>query len=99
MRWFVLVCLATVIGTDRPPSVKDPLTFLTRQGCVNTPEMEINLDDALRALKLRQDYTIVNIGTLAPTDPRTGYPTPTLLWKGTDIFGMPVPKPPFDKPS
>ena len=33
----------------------------------------------------------LNIGTLPRTDVRTGYPTPTLLWKGKDLFGMPSP--------
>jgi hypothetical protein len=31
-------------------------------------------------------------------DVRT-YPTPTLLYKGKDLFGMPKPSPPFSEPS
>ena len=73
--------------------------FLTRQGCVNTPEMEVNLDDALRALKLPLDYEVIDIGTLGKTDPRAGYPTPTVLWRSADVFDMPEPKPPFPQPS
>lgn len=80
------------------PTMKD-LTFLTRDGCVNTPEMVTHLDDALIAMKLRRDYQLIDIGTLSKGDPRTGYPTPTILWKGKDIFGMPGPKPPYDVPS
>ena len=75
------------------------LTFLTRDGCVNTPDMVVNLDDALIALKLRRDYQVVDIGKLPKSDPRTGYPTPTILWKGKDIFGMAVPKPPYLEPT
>jgi hypothetical protein len=75
------------------------LTFLTRDGCVNTPDMLNNLDDALIALKLRRDYQVVDIGKLPKDDPRTGYPTPTILWKGQDIFGMSAPKPPYDVPT
>jgi hypothetical protein len=45
------------------------------------------------------DYQFINIAKLPAKDVRTGYPTPTLLWKGKDIFGMPVPKPPYDVPS
>jgi len=58
-----------------------------------------NVEDALKALGWPHDYQFINISTLASTDVRTGYPTPTLLWKGHDIFGMPVPKPPYDVPS
>ena len=95
MMWLSLV-LALVLGVA--PSMKD-LTFLTRDGCVNTPDMVVNLDDALIALKLRRDYQVIDIGTLPKTDPRTGYPTPTLLWKGKDIFGMAAPKPPYNVPT
>ena len=53
-----------------------------------------NLDDALRRLGLGLDYEVVNLGTLSTTDPRTGYPTPTVLYRDRDLFGMPVPSPP-----
>jgi len=84
---------------ETPTSLKNDLVFLTRDGCVNTPDMVNNLDDALTALKWPKDYAYVNIGELPKDDPRTGYPTPTALWKGHDIFGMAVPKPPFPEPS
>ena len=93
-----LLLVVTVNESAAPRSVKD-LTFLTRDDCVNTPDMMFNLDDALKALGWANDYQFINIGKLAKTDARTGYPTPTLLWKGRDIFGMPVPKPPYDVPS
>jgi hypothetical protein len=81
--WIALV-LALALGAA--PTMKD-LAFLTRDGCVNTPDMVNNLDDALAALKLPKD------------DLRTGYPAPTIRWKGKDIFGMSVPKPPYHVPS
>lgn len=93
--WIALL-LALALGAA--PTVKD-LTFLTRDGCVNTPDMVNNLDDALTALKLPKDYQFIDIGKLPKDDPRTGYPTPTILWKGKDIFGMSAPKPPYDVPS
>ena len=80
-------------------SRKPDLVFLTRDGCVNTPDLVSNLDEALNALKLPNDYQYVNIGMLSKADSRTGYPTPTILWKGRDIFGMAVPKPPYGVPS
>jgi hypothetical protein len=85
--------------SEKPVSLKNDLTFLTRDDCVNTPDMVNNLDDALNELGWPKDYQYINIGTLPARDVRTGYPTPTLLWKGRDIFGMAVPKPPYDVPS
>jgi hypothetical protein len=100
--FLVLFCLPiTLAGTAKPAPMKTlkDLVFLTRDGCVNTPEMRVNLDDALRSLGWPMDYGYTDIGTLPKTDVRTGYPTPTLLWKGKDIFGMPAPKPPYSAPS
>ena len=73
--------------------------FLTRDGCVNTPDMLNNVDDALRALALAFDYKVVNLGTLPKDDRRTGYPTPTLLYRDRDLFDMPTPVPPYPEPS
>jgi hypothetical protein len=53
----------------------------------------------LKALGWPDDYQYIDIGKLKNTDARTGYPTPTVLWRGKDIFGMAVPKPPYDVPS
>jgi len=92
------IALVLALAWSAAPTVND-LTFLTRDGCVNTPDMVNNLDDALAALKLTIDYQFVNIGKLPKDDPRTGYPTPTLLWKGKDIFGLSAPKLPYDVPS
>jgi hypothetical protein len=75
------------------------LTFITRDGCVNTPDMLSNLDDALRGLRLALDYQVVNLEKLPKTDPRTGYPTPTVLYRDRDLFGMPIPTPPYPEPS
>lgn len=46
----LLIAVATVTAVGQKRSVKDDLTFLTRDGCVNTPDMVNNLDDALKAL-------------------------------------------------
>ena len=99
-KFIVLLTLAiaTTVPPAKPSSMKE-LTFLTRDGCVNTPDMVNNLDDALKSLGLPTDYAYVDIGRLSKRDVRTGYPTPTVLYEGKDIFGMPAPKPPFDEPS
>jgi hypothetical protein len=101
MWWRIpLLALAMAINaSDKPGSVTADLVFLTREGCVNTPDMVNNLDDALKSLGWPTDYQYIDIGKLPKTDARTGYPTPTLLWKGKDLFGMPVPNPPFPEPA
>jgi len=81
------------------PRTMEDLTFVARRGCICVADMQFNLDDALLAGGWRRDYQFIDIGTLEPTDERKGYPTPTLLWKGKDIFGMPAPEPPFNAPS
>ena len=98
LRTGVLVIIAA-IAVGSPTTNSKDLTFLTRNGCVNTPMMRKNLNDALRTLGWKLEYQVIDIGTLISTDVRTGYPTPTLLWKGRDIFGMPAPTPPYGVPS
>lgn len=74
------------------------LVFLTRDGCVNTPEMLSRLDHALRGLGVEIGYPVLDLATLEPDDPRAGYPTPTVLLRNRDLFGMPDPIPPFPEP-
>jgi hypothetical protein len=81
-----------------PTTMRNDLVFVTRDECVNTPDMMINLDDALRTLHLPLHYQVVNLGKLRRTDPRIGYPTPTVLYRNRDIFGMPEPRRPFPEP-
>lgn len=92
------LALASLVAAPAPKTMKD-LAFLTRDGCVNTPEMAEHLDGALAALHWPKDYRVIDIGELQHDDPRTGYPTPTLLWRDKDIFGMAVPTPPFPEPT
>jgi hypothetical protein len=95
----IVVVTMGAFGSARPAKDMKELTFLTREGCVNTPDMRLNLDDALIQLGWRRNYEEINLGTLPKTDARTGYPTPTVLWKGRDIFGLPAPKPPYASPT
>lgn len=88
-----------MIATRAAAPTMRELTFLTRDDCVNTRDMMFNLDDALKALGWPQDYQFINTGKLPANDVRTGYPTPTLLWKAKDIFGMAISKRPYDAPS
>lgn len=73
------------------------LLLLTREGCTGTAEMRKNLDAALKAMP-GWSYEVVDLGKLPQGDPRRGYPTPTLLQDGKDVFGMPAPKAGADSP-
>lgn len=75
------------------------LVMVTRAECGNTPVMQANLTSALRALGLPEHYRVVNLDVIPRTDVLTGYPTPTLLYRGRDLFGMPEPQPPFPEPA
>jgi hypothetical protein len=98
LRHVALVALVAVVGCQAPRSTRE-LVFLTRVGCAQTPQMKANLDAALDRLKWPHDYRVIDIGTLGQADPHVGYPTPTLLWRDADIFGMPVPVPPYPVPT
>ena len=105
-RAAVLVAIALTLGgcgrskesISAKPSMQN-LTFLTRQGCVNTVTMRANLDEALLALGLPNDYQFIDADTLQSSDARGGYGTPTVLYKGVDIFGMPEPPVPHSPPT
>ncbi len=76
------------------------MVFLTREGCVLTDEMRANLDAALTQTgDARLAYRVVDLASLPADDPRRGYPTPTILREGRDLFGMPTPVPPFPDPT
>ena len=75
------------------------LEFLTRDGCKNTPRVSANLEKAVANLDQKINIQIVHQSTLSPDDPRIGYPTPTILLNGEDIFGSSRPIPPFPAPS
>ena len=40
-------------------------------------------------------YQVVDLVSLPETDARRGYGTPTVLYRGRDIFGLPKPQPPY----
>lgn len=95
----VLLALTGCGPSVRPaPSSKD-IVFLTRAGCVNTDRMRANLDAALKAEQQPTEYQFIDLDALPKDDLRNGYPTPTVLYAGTDLFGMAKPTPPFPEPT
>jgi len=91
----MLVCGCAVLlaacATRSGPSVPQPLTFITRADCVATDTMRTRFDAALIGLGWPKTYAFIDAETLAETDPRRGYGTPTILYKNVDLFGIPEP--------
>jgi len=83
----------------QPVSSRAQLVFLTRDACMNTDKMRANLDVALQTLHRPIDYQVIDEATLPGTDPRSAYPTPTVLYANRDLFGMSEPTPPFPEPT
>lgn len=92
-----LVLLGAACGPTSPPM--KPIEFLTREGCVQTTVMRARLDEAIQGLPVALTYAVVDLDALPGTDVRKAYPTPTILYGGTDLFGMAEPRPPFDEPT
>lgn len=75
------------------------MVFLTRDGCIQTDQMRTSLDAALARIGKRTAYQVIDLAALADDDPRRGYPTPTILYRNRDLFGMQTPVPPFPEPA
>lgn len=101
VKWLVLAAAIGCAGgcaqrpAEKERAMKD-VVFLTRDGCVNTPLMRGRLDEALQTLGLPKDYQVIDSDTLPASDRRGGYPTPTVLVNGKDLFGMEQPPSPHD---
>lgn len=89
----------TSISGTSSATTRIRLEFLTREGCKNTGQMLERLREAISTGQVSAEFVVIDQGTLASDDARTGYPTPTILVNGNDIFGLPVPSPPFPEPS
>ena len=75
------------------------IELLTRRGCANTTIMKRNLDEAIARMTPRAAYVVIDLDQLPQADQRRAYPTPTILYSGSDIFGLPEPSPPYPEPS
>lgn len=102
-RWYATLGLVVALSGCGPgqndSADMTSLVFLTREGCANTALLRASLDDALRAMHLPVDYQVIDLATLPATDVRSGYPTPALLYRGRDVFGLAVPLPPYGVPT
>jgi len=78
----------TAIGT--PPEVK--IEVLGFEDCPNTPQMRANVERAVRQLGIAASVVYVDLMKLPESDRRRGWPAPTALVNGYDLFGMPRPQ-------
>jgi len=74
------------------------LILLRCRDCVNSVTMRRHLDAALNGLDRPLPYEVIDIDMLSDHDPRAGYPGPTLLWDGVDLFGLPQATLPYGGP-
>ena len=61
-------------------------------GCPNTPQTRRNVEKAVASIGLVANVVFVDQEKLSDNDRRRGWPTPTVLADGRDLFGMPAPK-------
>lgn len=60
-------------------------------GCPSTTITRANAQEAVKALGLATQVHYVDQEALPPDDPRRGWPAPTILVAGRDLFGLPGP--------
>lgn len=78
-----------------PPSPRAAgIELLGFPGCPHTPAMRRNLIAALESIDRGLTFREVNQEALAATDIRRGWPAPTVLVNGVDLFGMVPPSTP-----
>lgn len=107
-RGMILLLIAFACGCAGPATSghgprseprSNELVFLTREGCAATARMRTNVDEALKSLGRAAQYQVIDLDTLAASDVRRGYPTPTLLFGNRDVFGLLEPQPPLPDPT
>lgn len=102
MKCCIPLTLAILLSTLIPGCSEQPdhaesdamlIEVLGFEGCPNTPLFVERVEAAAQAVG-GFELLYIDQESLADDDLRRGYPTPTALLGGRDIFGMPVPKSP-----
>ncbi len=84
----------SVLPLDTHPAIAASQPVIELLGfpeCPNTPVMRDQLAAALSQLAPGWTFAETNQEQLPAGDLRRGYPTPTVLVNGRDLFGLPVP--------
>lgn len=90
-------CAAPTVHPGRSAAVntvQPKIELLGFDDCPNTPAMRANLVAALASIGGGWTFADSNQEELPEGDLRRGYPTPTVLVNGRDIYGLPVPTAP-----
>jgi hypothetical protein len=82
-------CAGAPQAPDRAAEHAVKIELLGFPGCPNTPAMRERLAAALA--RIGGSFTDTNQEALPESDPRRGWPTPTILVNGSDLFGMAPP--------
>ena len=74
----------------KPQAMK--IEVLGFEGCPNTSQTRANVEKAVASLGVAANVAYVDQMNLAENDRRRGWPAPTVLVDGRDLFGMAEPK-------
>ena len=67
------------------------IELLGFSGCPNTLTLRENVVAAIQQIDGRLAFADINQHELSESDPRRGWPAPTILVDGRDLLGMPLP--------
>ncbi len=67
------------------------IELLGFSGCPNTPSLRENLAAAIQQIDGGLAFADIDQHELSESDPRRGWPAPTILVDGHDLLGMPLP--------
>lgn len=90
-------CTATPGPSTKPLAMhaaQPSIELLGFPGCPNTPALRDNLRAALGSIGEGWTFKDTNQEQLPASDPRHGWPTPTVLVDGRDLFGLLAPATP-----
>jgi hypothetical protein len=80
------------IGKPQVMEAVMKIEVLGFEGCPNTPQTKANVEKAVASIGLAANVAYVDQMKLPESDRRRGWPTPTVLVDGRDLFGMPAPE-------
>jgi hypothetical protein len=77
----------------KPEAMESAMTIevLGFEGCPNTPQTKANVEKAVAALGIAAIVAYVDQQKLPVNDRRRGWPSPTVLVEGRDLFGLEQP--------
>ena len=80
------------IGKPQSMEAAMKIEVLGFEGCPNTPQTRANVANAMKSIGLAADVVYVDQMKLPDNDRRRGWPSPTVLVDGRDLFGMAEPR-------